>query len=127
MPDDLVNWVSCNFLPGSGPQGPLDKALLQRCSKIFQAHPSAEGFCPECGLQLIFAADLPDLGTCQCGRKYREDDLTHLFCSTCRGEPISFDETIKVECQKQKEIAKLLSAIRDLQERRYLAQNYVIR
>jgi|ERR1039458_208318 hypothetical protein len=117
--DDLVGWVSRNFLPGSGRPGPRDEALLQKCSDIFQPSSSAERYCPKCGLKLILTPEIPQLGSCECGRKYHEDDLTHVFCSTCGG-PVSIAETIKAEYRKQKEIEKLFSAIPALQQRGYL-------
>jgi DNA-directed RNA polymerase subunit RPC12/RpoP len=116
--DDLVMWVGRNLVPGSGPQGPRDEALLQKCSKIFQTD---SGFCPECGSKLIFRPELPELGSCGCGRKHHGSDLTNVFCPTC-GAPVSIDEATKVEYRRQKEIEKLFSAIPALQLRGYLLQ-----
>jgi hypothetical protein len=116
-------WVSINFLPGSGPPGPRNEELLRKCSNIFQPNSSAEGFCPICGLKLILTSELPELGRCGCGRQYHEGEPTPSFCSTC-GRPVSIDETIKVEYQKQKEVEKLLRAIPNLQQHGYLPHSY---
>lgn len=79
-----------------------------------------EGFCTECGLQLVFAAEPPDLGKCQkCSRKYTEDDLVRSFCPTC-GEPVSISEDLRKDHVKQKEIASLFKVVPELQRYGYL-------
>jgi len=108
-------------MPGSVSVGRrLDEALATKCGNVFQASLSKEGFCPKCGLKLVFASELPELGRCAtCARPYHEGDLINSFCGDC-GEPVSVNEHLKSEYGKQKDIQRLVGNISLLRQAGYL-------
>lgn len=119
IPDDRLIWYSINHMPGGGLPGPREPTLLARCERVYQIQSEERGYCPECGLALVFNPKFPDLGQCQCRRKYAQADFNIRFCPKC-GEPFLIDEKLKTEYGKQSWIAKLLAEVPLLQSDGYL-------
>jgi NADH pyrophosphatase NudC (nudix superfamily) len=89
------------------------------CDTVYQVQSEGRGHCTECGLALLFSPEFPDLGECECGRKYTQADFNIRFCPKC-GEPVLIDEDINTEHAKQSWIAKLLGEVPLLQNDGYL-------
>jgi len=119
IPDDRMSWYSRTHFPGAGFPGPRDSALRALCDSVYQVQTEERGYCTECGLALVFNPKFPDLGQCQCRRKYAQADFNIRFCPKC-GEPVSIDEKLKTEHAKQSWIAKLLAEVPLLQRDGYL-------
>ncbi len=123
--DEYVGWYSLNHMPGGGYPGARDQQLLAKCAMVYQPHTEERGYCTDCGVVLVFRANLPELGKCKCGRTYTEHDLTIRFCPQC-GQSISIDKEVVEEHAKQTAIAKLLREVPRLQESGYLAQSVLV-
>ena len=119
IPDDRMAWYSINHMPGGGLPGPRDSALRALCDKVYQVQSEERGYYTECGLALVFNPKFPDLGKCQCGRKYAQADFNIRFCPKC-GEPVSIEEKLKTEHAKQSRITKLFEEVPRLQSDGYL-------
>jgi hypothetical protein len=120
LPAGLTHWLGFASLPeGGSVLLSVSPPLKTACESVFQKVNRVPSFCDECGTELIFVAEIPSLGMCECTREYSKVDLTKSFCSAC-GKPISIDEQIRMNFERMCSIQALFDSVPQFQTYGYL-------
>ena len=111
LPAGIEHQLSLASLPegGSGLHY-VSPPLKTACESVFQKVDTVPSFCDECGTELVFVAQIPSLGMCECTREYSEGDLKRSFCSAC-GKPISIDDPIRKNFERMRSIQVLFDSV----------------